>query len=294
MSQIDSKYIEGIFAPQIKFEGVPQLDKLARYFCDLYRIELFKDGLDLILTKLQEKDLSFEVHLIKGWDTNLGCYLTEQSRVFNKLAGVFSTSVKKKIIIKSFTHNVLAHEMAHALEFESGIDLHKGFRQAIGLDMKGRKADLLTLRAQIQRLMVDALKAYPQNQFISELFARYFELLSFSKDVRGEGDFETKEVMNFYANVTKYVVEVFNAKIKSKIDPKIAQKTKEIAAAVKIVKAEAKFQDKTGSFFRTAEPSSGGKSWSKNVKSNAVYQAGWKKHEALEEQKRKELEDKKD
>ena len=50
--EIDSKYIEKIFAPQIKFEGVCELDKFARYFCDLYRIELFKDGLDLILTKI--------------------------------------------------------------------------------------------------------------------------------------------------------------------------------------------------------------------------------------------------
>ena len=292
MSQIDSKYIEGIFAPQIKFEGVPQLDKFARYFCDLYRIDLFKDGLDLILTKLQEKDLNFEVHLIKGWDTNLGCYLTEQSKVFNKFAGVFSTSVKKKIIIKSFTHNVIAHEMAHALEFESGIDLGGNFRKAIGFDMKNRQADSLPLRSEIKRLMVDALKAYPQNQFLSELFARYYELLSVCRNVQGKGAFETKEVMGFFANTTKYVSEVFNARIKSQIDPKIAQKTVEIAAAVKIAKSEAKFQDSTGSFFKAAEKNSGN-AWSKNVKSNAMYQNAWQKHETLEEQKRKELEDKK-
>ncbi len=289
MSQIDTKYIENIFKPQISFEGVSQLDKFARYFCDLYRIELFKDGLDLILTKIQEKDLSFEVHLIKGWDTNLGCYLTEQSRVFNKVAGVFSSAVKKKIIIKSFTHNVIAHEMAHALEFESGIDLGGNFRKAIGFDMKGRQADFLPLRGEIKRLMVDALKAYPQNQFLSELFARYFELLSICKDVQGKGAFESKEVMDFYANVTKYVAEVFNTKIKSQIDPKIAKKTEEIVLAVKIAKPQAKFQDSAGSFFKAAAKGSGG-AWSKNVKSNAMYQDAWK----IEEQRRKELEDNSD
>lgn len=290
--EIDSKYIEKIFAPQIRFEGVCELDKFARYFCDLYRIELFKDGLDLILTKIKERDISFEVHLIKGWDTNLGCYLTEQSRVFNKVAGVFSTSVKKKIIIKSFSHNVIAHEMAHALEFESGLDLGKEFRQAIGYDMKGRQADLLSLKGEIKRLMVDALKAYPQHQFLSELFARYFELLSICKNVQGKGAFQTTEVMDFFMNTTKYVQEIFNKVVRPKIDPEIAKKTTEIAKAVKIVKAEAKFQDRAGTFFK-AQGSGGAKSWSKNVKSNAMYQAGWQKHDALEQQKNKELEDKK-
>ncbi len=290
MSQIDTKYIENLIKPQIIYEGVYQLEKFARYFCDLYRIELFKDGLDLILTKIQEKDLSFEVHLIKGWDTNLGCYLTEQSKVFNKMAGVFSTSVKKKIIIKSFTHNVIAHEMAHALEFESGLDLGGNFRKAIGFDMKDRQAQSMSLRGEIKRLMVDALKAYPQNQFLSELFARYFELLSVSRDVEGKGAFESKEVTDFYVNTTKYVTEVFNTRIKSKINLSIANQTSKIAAAVKVNKSEAKFQDQTGSFFKAAEKGSS-KAWSKNVKSNAMYQDSWKKHEAIEEQKRKELKD---
>lgn len=288
MSQIDTKLVEDIFRPQIKFEGVDEINKFARYFCDLYRIELFKDGLDLILTKLREKDLTFEVHLIKGWDTSLGCYLTEQSSVFNKVAGVFSSSVKKKIIIKSFSHNVIAHEMAHALEFESGLDLGGTFRKAIGLDMKGRQAEQLPLRGEIKRLMVDALKAYPQSQFLSELFARYYELLSICRNVQGKGAFDTKEVMDFYVNTTKYVNEIFNAKIKPKIDLTIAKETTKIADQVKIVKAQAKFQDQAGSFFKTAAKGSSN-AWSKNVKSNSMYQDAWK----IEEQRRKELEDSK-
>lgn len=282
---IDINFIKKIFAPQITFEGVDESDKFARFFCDLYRIELFKDGLDLILTKVYEKDLSFEVQLIKGWDTNLGCYLTEQSRVFNKVAGVFSSQIKKKIIIKSFSHNVIAHEMAHALEFESGINLGQEFRKAIGFDMKNRQADLLTLRAEIKRLMVDALKAYPENQFLSELFARYFELLSVSRNVIGKGDFETSQVMDFYANVTKFVKDIFNAKIKKKIHPKIAAKTCEIAEAVRLKKAESKFQDNVNSFHKQ-RGSDGNKNWAKNVGSNSKYVQGWQNYQAIEDDKK--------
>lgn len=282
---INTEFIKKIFKPCLTFEGIDESDKFARYFCDLYRIDIFKDGLDLILTKLYEKDLTFEVHLIKGWDTNLGCYLTEQSRTFNKVAGVFSSKIKKKIIIKSFSHNVLAHEMAHALEFESGLDLGQEFRKAIGLDMKNRQADLLTLRAEIKRLMVDALKAYPENQFISELFARYFELLSVSRNVIGKGDFETSQVMDFYQNVTNYITKIFNPKIKKLIHPTISKKTIEIAKAVQIKGPEKKFSDNVNSFYKKTD-SSGKKSWAKNVNSNSMYLESWKKHSAIEEDKK--------
>ena len=77
--------------------------------------------------------------------------------------------------------------MAHALEFESGLNFGDDFRKAIGLDMKDRQAQSLTLRSEIQRLMVDALKSYPAYQFLSELFARYFELLSLSRNIDPSG-----------------------------------------------------------------------------------------------------------
>ncbi len=76
-----SDFVKKIFAPHLQFEGAPQLDKFVKLFCDLYRIELFKDGLDLILTIVKEGRLKFEVRIIKGWDTNLGCFLTENKNL---------------------------------------------------------------------------------------------------------------------------------------------------------------------------------------------------------------------
>lgn len=278
--------LKSIIAPQIKFEGADELDKFVRFYLDLYRIEIYKDGLDLILTKLQEKDLTFEVKIIKGWDTNLGCYLTEQSKVFNSVLGKFSRQIKKKIILKSFSHNVMAHEMAHALEFESGLDLGEEFRQCIAHDMNGREAQLLPLRAQIKRLMVDALKAYKPEHFLSELFARYFELLSIARNVRGSGDFSGVEVMDFFVNTTNFVTKIFNPAIRNLINPRISEVTKEIAEQVRLEAPQKKFADDVNSFFK-ATGEGGQKSFAKNVKSNSQYQVAWQKYQELEDDSKK-------
>ncbi len=68
--------LQKIFSSQIRFEGADNSEKFLKSFLDLYRIELFKDGLDLILTKIKEKHLRFEIKVTKGWDTDVGCFLT--------------------------------------------------------------------------------------------------------------------------------------------------------------------------------------------------------------------------
>ena len=174
----------------------------------------------------------------------------------------------------------MAHEMAHALEFESGINLGEEFRQAIGFDMKDRDPQNLALKGEIKRLMVDALKAYPQHQFISELFARYFELLSISRNVRSSGDFTTQEVMGFFENTTNFLKKIFNSQLKGKIDPKISVHTLEIIDQFSVAQPEQKFQDRVESFQKKIQGS-----WSKGIKSNASWQAGWQKTQQLDDKK---------
>lgn len=277
-------FLREIFNSQIEFEGRDLSEKFLKYFSDLYRIELFKDGLDLILTKVQEKDLRFEVKIIKGWDTNIGCYLTEQNKIFNKITGSFSSKIKKTIILRQINYNVMAHEMAHALEFESGVNLGDEFRQAIGFDMKDRNPDNIALKSEVKRLMVEALKSYPPNQFLSELFARYFELLSISRNVCENGSFATSDVMKFFENTTNFIEKKFNPIIKTKINQKIAVQTSEIINQVKISEPKQQFQEKVGSFHKKTENNSQ-ISWAKNTKSNAMWQNSWNKYKELEEKK---------
>lgn len=274
-------FLEKIITAQINFEGERQDDKFTKLFFNLYRIELFKDGLDLILSKLQTSNLQFEIRYIKGWDTNVGCFLTQQQSFFDKLNNKFFHNKNLKIILRSLNYNVLAHEMAHALEYESGINLGETFRQAIALDMKDRQANLVSLSAQIQRLMVDALKAYKPEQFLSELFARYFELLSISRNVVSNGDFTTFEVMDFFVNTTKFINEIFNPAIRSLVDPAIAKATLTIAQNVKLTQVKINFQDQVESRFTKNQGS-----WAKGIKSNASWQESRQKVGQLNDDKK--------
>ena len=275
-----SDFLKSIIIPQLHFDGVIDNEKFVKLFLDLYRIEIFKDGLDLILTKLQQKHLRFEIKEIKGWDTNVGCFLTEHRGVFDRTVGKFFQKASLKIILRSLHYNVLAHEMAHAMDFESGLDLGTDFRTAIGFDMKDRQASILTLRGEIQRLMVDALRSYPEHQFLNELFARYFELLSISRNVMSNGSFATSDVMSFFENTTKYMTHILNPQIRKKIDPKIAQATIEIARQVKLQAPQQKLQERVES----TQKKSGG-SWAKATKSNAMYLDSWNKTKEIEDKK---------
>ncbi|MFT6332874.1 MAG: hypothetical protein ACJAW3_001223 [Lentimonas sp.] len=275
--------IEKILGKALKFEGNREVEKFSNQFSSLYGIEIYKDGLDLILTKAKQGQLHFEVKIIKGWDTNLGCYLADRRKVYSKLLRTFTNSLDHKITIRSFTTNVLAHEMAHCLEVESGIVLNETFRKAIGFDMKNRRPESEVMAGEVKRLMVEALKSYPSYQFISELFARYFELLSLSRDVDPNGSFLTTQVTDFFVNTNNWIRQSFNPHIKNKIDPEIAAYTKELIAN-KDFKSEKKFSDNAKSFHKKIDDS-GKKSWSKNIGSNASWQKSWQKHQELEDNK---------
>ncbi len=177
-------------------------------------------------------------------------------------------------------HNVILHEMAHAMDFESGIDLNEDFRKCIGFDMKDRTAPLITLQAEIQRLMIDALKTYPKEQFIAELFARFFELLAISREVRGSGDFKLSDVLDHFVNVNNFLTKIFNPQIRAKIDPKIAVITEQLVVHLGGQEPQKKFADDVKSFYKTSD-----KKWGSNVKSNAMWQKGWKKYEEIEDKK---------
>lgn len=272
-----NEYLKKIIASQLQSENPQDFDKFLKFFCDLYRIELFKDGLDLILSKIQQKELKFEIKEMQGWDTNVGCFLTEQKSFYDKTLGKFLRKSSPKIILRKLSYNVLAHEMAHALEFESGIDLGEEFRKCIGYDMKDRQPQILTLKSEVKRLMVEALKAYPPQQFLSELFARYFELLSISRNVSINGDFSTADVMDFFANTTNFVEKIFNPQIKAKINPEIAKITAEIVKQVKLEAPQKNFQEKIESRAQ--------KSFASSAKSNGSWQKSWDKYQEIEDKK---------
>lgn len=278
--------IEQILKSGLTFEGANNSSKFFSMFSSLYRIEIFKDGLDLVLTKVRQGDLKFHIKIIKGWDTNEGCCETEQSKVYNKVLKAFTNKYNHKITIRSFHVNVMAHEMAHALGIESGLIITEDFRKAVGLDMNNRQANNIALRSQIKRIMIDGVKSYKANHIMNELFARYFEILSLSRNVSLSGDFITSDVMDFFVNTTKWFTEIFNPKIKPMIDLDIAKYTSE-QISKNAFKGEKKFTEKVDSYYKKVDDKKQ-KSFSANTKSNAAWQKSWNEHQKKLEHKNDE------
>ena len=272
--------INEVFGRGLTTEIIDDNRKFLKFFPNLYRIEIFKEGLDLILTKVRQGHLEFDIKIIRDWDTNVGCFLTQKKSFFDKTIGsLYQRDLK--IIIRQLSYNVLAHEMAHAMEYESGINLGDEFKRAIKEDMKNPHFPIMTLKGEVRRLMVDALIDYPPHQHISELFARYYELLSISRDVISDGDFTTHDVMNYFSKTTQFIKHSFNPLIKKLIDQEIAEETSQIADEVKISENKTNFTDKVNSFHSKSSE----KSFSKNINSNAAWIQDWEKHQELEDDK---------
>jgi hypothetical protein len=275
--------IEGILNKSLRFEGEGESKKFTQQFTSLYGIAIFKDGLDLVLTKARRGDLLFEVKIIKGWNTDEGCCISGETKIYNQILKAFIRTLNHKIIIRNFKTNVLAHEIGHAIAASSEIVLNEDFRKAIGSDIKNHQPESIVLAGEIKRLMIDALKSYPASQIISELFARYFELLSMTREVDPNGSFAANQITDFFINTSKWFDEVFNPKIKNQIDQDIANFTIKMIDRDEF-RSERKFADREKSFHKKTDEV-GKKSWSRNVNSNAEWQESWQKHQELKDEK---------
>lgn len=269
--------LKDILTQALKFEGVSEIEKFTNQFSTFYKISIYKSGLDLILTKARERKIIFEVKLEKNWDTNEGCCITKTETFYSKILKSFISNSVQKIEIRNFKINVLAHELAHAVCNLSAINLNDEFRLAIGLDIKNNMPKNTALASEFKRLMIEELKFYPQNQILPELFARYFELLSKSKEISISGPFDLQQVEDFFLNTTKWLKDIFNSNIDNKIDLDIKNFTSKMIDQEQHL-ARPKFADQEKSFHKKYDKS-GKRSWSKNVNSNANWQESWKDYQ---------------
>jgi hypothetical protein len=272
--------IEKILRSTTSFEGVNEITKFSEIFQLLYKTPLLKPSLDFSLTQIQKNHLKFEIKIIKNWDTNSGCYLSEQRTFYNKFIGSWSRKSYNKIILRNLFPSLIAHEMAHGVEIESGINFDNDFRQAIGFDMKGKTPKNQMFAGKFQRIFIEGIKLYPKDQIISELFARFFEILAEAKPISKNSGFTADEVKDFFYNSWNWIEKTLNPLLKSKINPEISK----FSAKLDTASMQEKFTHKTESFFKRVD-SQGKKTWTTNVKSNADWQKSWDKHQKSIENK---------
>lgn len=265
--------IEDILRQATSFEGSSEITKFSEIFQLLYKSPLLKPSLDFSLTQVNKKHLRFEIKIIKNWDTNSGCYLSDQRSFYNKFIGSWVHKSYNKIILRTLLPSLIAHEMAHGVEIESGINFDDQFRQAIGFDMKNKTPKNPAFAGKFHRIFIDGIKTYPKYQIISELFARFFEILAESRPISKNSAFTEEEVKDFFLNSWNWVENFLNPLMKPKINSKISN----YSAKLDTDSMQEKFTHKTQSFFKKVD-SKGNKSWSANVKSNADWQKSWEKY----------------
>jgi hypothetical protein len=268
-------FIANIFAKQTEHKSSQDLTNLVNLFYNLYNISFFKDGLDLILTKLSVAKLNFAIIEKKDWDTNVGCFLTSKNTFFHKALNLFTHHTTEKIIIRKLSANVLAHEMAHALEFASKKPLTATFQNTIRQDLAGADTAIITLKTEINRLINSDLKLYKPEQYPSELFARYFELLSLSRNVCFNGNFTTEQVIQLFPQTTNFLVNYFNPLIANQINSEIAYETSKIKTQTN--QSNRNSEPNFTSTINSQKQEIRNKGWARTISSNHIWQESWEK-----------------
>lgn len=207
-----------------KFSG--DKERFLKKFQQLYHLEILHPSLNLIVSKCKNNQVNFVIEPLKNWDRCVGHCQTKG--FFGKIGDMFSRKLTHIINIKTVECDIIMHEMAHAVEKSSGVDLNGDFRKVLGNDMRNRFSNNLQVASAVENVMKNELKSYKLNNIMEELFARYFEMLAMSYEVGGFSRYQFKynDIINYFENTTLWVKEYFNPLISKLIDGEVEKASK--------------------------------------------------------------------
>jgi hypothetical protein len=222
--------IEHILKNNISYQQTQELDDFLACFKELYKIKIFKIGLDVILTKCEMGLVKFIIadKDLHGLD---GCCITEKDTVFNKYFGAFVKRNKYLIRLKKLNVEVLAHEITHALESESRVILESDFKDVFLADLENIGSTHLLLKNAIKQILFKEISLYKEAQHNSEYLARFFELLARSKEVGGYSEsykFRLNEIESLFENTIYWINTRFNESLKAQQSEHISAMTMHI------------------------------------------------------------------
>ena len=198
-------------------------------FCitELYRVPLFAHMLNAVITKIKHKKAEFKLMPLKSWDRVLGHCITATKEI-KAQESVFSKGFFKKhytIIIKTITPTIIIHEVGHAIEHISGIDVNSDFKTNLYNDFRANNSNSIQLKSAVKDVMQDQLKNYKLEQTMAELFARFFEMLAMSKEVGGWGNyqFELEDISIYFSNTVAWANDYLIPILKKKTDGDIGK-----------------------------------------------------------------------
>lgn len=216
---------------EVKFEG--DREKFLRKFEQLYQLEILRPSLNLIVSKCKRGEANFVIEPLKSWDRCAGHCQTKG--FFSKIGGVFSKNLTHEIVIKTIESDIIMHEIAHAIEKNSGININSEFKKALESDINLRNASHLQVAPAVESVMKTELKNYKLQNHMEELFARYFELLAMSYEVGGFSRYQFKynDIIGYLKNTTDWIINYFNPIISKMVDGMVENESKKLVENLK-------------------------------------------------------------
>ena len=165
------------------FEKKTDLEYFIYCLSELYRIPIFVPVLNAIITQLKRGNAVFKVQPLKSYDRVLG-HCTTATKEVRSQESTFKNGIFSKhytIVIKKIIPDIIIHEIGHAVEHISGINVNGDFKKALYEDLRLNNTHLLQVKSAVKDIMEQQLKNYKLENHMAELFARYFELVAMSR-----------------------------------------------------------------------------------------------------------------
>jgi hypothetical protein len=212
-----------IIKAHTKSEDPSQYKRFFETITHLYQFRLLKDVLDFTATKIQQGLLRFRVQEKKFFEMDEGnCRSMSAPSVMGSVLNAFRVQKDYVITIKKVASDVIMHEIGHMVEQELGDAFHPGvFDQKISQDILDAHSNTgnISLQEAIKSIMITEVSGYPDEQRISELFARYFQMLASARDVVRYGtsySYSLEDMFKVFKVTAEYIARILQSFYKTK------------------------------------------------------------------------------
>lgn len=261
---LDKSFLRTMLNSNIEYSNIFDLEEFNDKFFSLYAIDIFKPLLDVVLTKIKENELKFKILPMKSWDrVNGHC---ETATIKEKENESIFYKKNYTIIIRTIESSIIIHEIGHAIEHISEIDINKDFRKNLSLDTQNHNKNTnIQIKTAVVDVMQKQLKNYELKSTMPELFARFFELIAMSYEVDGFKKYQYyyKDVSKYFKNTIKWVKNDLTNILLKKIDKTIKNETS------LFTKSMEQYEKKWASKSKFSKFKNGGK-WTDNIESNTI------------------------
>ena len=229
----------------------------------LYQFQIFQPILDLTATKILEGRLSFKLHDQRFFDLDEGNCKTIYGGSINQLWNKIRSNNQYLITIKKLSYDVIIHEISHMIEKELDFNLLE-FTQILGRDLT-RSSNSVAMKKMIDQIMISEVNLYKESQRSSELFARYFQMLSMSKEISGlsiQGAYNLDQILIHFSYINEWIKSNLSQSFKRIINPSISNYSSHLIKNIEDVHHKWSEQKVNSIHNRSSE-----RKWSKTVNS---------------------------